>query len=115
MNAVVGGVPVKARWALRTVLVMVCAVALLAATGGQSLAKSKKHKPKKPQVTTHSPVTRGSTYLALGDSVTFGFEEPQVVPKPDYSNASSFLGYPELLGAELHINVANAACPGETS
>lgn len=62
-----------------------------------------------------APVTSGSRYLALGDSVTFGYEESQVVPAPDYPDASSFLGYPEQLGAELHLRLANAACPGETS
>jgi len=61
------------------------------------------------------PVTAGSRYLALGDSVTFGYEEPSVVPAPNYSNASSFIGYPELLASELHLKVTNAACPGETS
>jgi lysophospholipase L1-like esterase len=58
---------------------------------------------------------RRSRYLALGDSVTFGYQEPQVVPAPNYHNPSRFLGYPEQLGAELHLRVANAACPGETS
>lgn len=62
-----------------------------------------------------APVTAGSRYLALGDSVTFGYEESTVVPAPDYPDASSFLGYPEQLGAELHLVVTNAACPGETS
>jgi lysophospholipase L1-like esterase len=113
MNAVVGAMPAKARWALRTVLVMICTVGLLAATSGSALAK--KHKPKKPAITTHTPITRGSTYLALGDSVTFGYEEQQVVPAPNYADASSFLGYPELMGSALHLTVANAACPGETS
>jgi lysophospholipase L1-like esterase len=61
------------------------------------------------------PVTPGSSYLALGDSVTFGYEEAQVVPAPDYADASSFVAYPEMLGAELRLKVANAACPGETS
>jgi lysophospholipase L1-like esterase len=61
------------------------------------------------------PVVSGSQYLALGDSVTFGYEEPGVSPTPDYMNASSFHGYPEQLGAALHLRVANAACPGETS
>ena len=61
------------------------------------------------------PVVAGSQYLALGDSVTFGFEEPQVVPAPNYKDASSFVGYPELLASELHLQLANAACPGETS
>jgi lysophospholipase L1-like esterase len=60
-------------------------------------------------------VTPGSRYLALGDSVTFGYQEPKVVPAPNYHNAASFPGYPEQLGAQLRLNVVNAACPGETS
>ncbi len=64
---------------------------------------------------TGSGLESGSRYLALGDSVTFGYQEPQVVPPPDYGNAASFPGYPEQLGSELHVVVANAACPGETS
>ena len=66
---------------------------------GQALAKQHKPKPKKPTITTRTPVTKGSTYLALGDSVTFGYEEPQVVPAPNYQDASSFIAYPELLGS----------------
>jgi lysophospholipase L1-like esterase len=62
-----------------------------------------------------APVTPGSDYLALGDSVTFGYMEQQVVPAPNYHNAVSFPGYPGQLGAELRLKVANAACPGETS
>ena len=104
-----------ARRVMRAMVVLVCAMGLLAATGGQALAKKHKHKPKKPPITTRTPVTKGSTYLALGDSVTFGYEEAQVVPAPNYPDASSFLGYPELLGSELHLKVVNAACPGETS
>lgn len=61
------------------------------------------------------PVVPGSGYLALGDSVTFGYQEPQVVPAPDYANAASFANYPDLLGQELHLTVANLACPGETT
>jgi lysophospholipase L1-like esterase len=60
-------------------------------------------------------VRPGSSYLALGDSVTFGYEEPQVVPAPDYADASSFANYPDMLGDELHLDVANVACPGETT
>jgi lysophospholipase L1-like esterase len=60
-------------------------------------------------------VTAGSRYLALGDSVTFGYMEGTVVPAPDYHDASTFFGYPEQLAAELHLRVANASCPGETS
>jgi len=61
------------------------------------------------------PVTAGSDYLALGDSVTFGYQEPTVTPAPDYKSAASFPGYPEQLAAALHLRVTNAACPGETS
>jgi lysophospholipase L1-like esterase len=75
----------------------------------------KKPAPKKPAITPKTPITPGSTYLALGDSVTFGYEEAQVVPAPNYSDPSSFPGYPEQFGSALHLNVVNAACPGETS
>lgn len=60
-------------------------------------------------------VTPGSRYLALGDSVTFGYEEAGVVPHPKYTDANSFVAFPEMLGRELHLTVANAACPGETT
>ena len=59
--------------------------------------------------------TPGSTYLALGDSVTFGYLENTVVPTPPYHDQAYFLGYPEHLAKELHAKVVNAACSGETS
>jgi lysophospholipase L1-like esterase len=89
----------------------VCATALLACVLLASAASAAKRPALKPS----SPVTRGSAYLALGDSVTFGYQEPTVVPAPDYNDAASFHGYPEQLGAALHLKVTNAACPGETS
>jgi lysophospholipase L1-like esterase len=55
------------------------------------------------------------TYLALGDSVAFGYVPPQAVPAPDYLDPSSFVGYPEDVAQALHIPVANASCPGETT
>jgi lysophospholipase L1-like esterase len=60
-------------------------------------------------------VTPGSKWLSLGDSVTFGFMEANVVPAPNYRDPRSFLGYPEQLSAQLRLRVANPACPGETS
>src|SRR5437660_52532 len=45
------------------------------------------------------PVVPGSRYLAIGDSVTFGYMESNVVPAPNYHNASNFLGHPEQFGA----------------
>jgi lysophospholipase L1-like esterase len=53
--------------------------------------------------------------VALGDSYTFGYLEYQVFPHPNYGDPSGFVGYPEQLGAELHLIVVNLACPGETS
>lgn len=60
-------------------------------------------------------VPPGSRYLALGDSVAFGYREAANLPTPDYPDAASFVGYPEDVAAELGLRVANASCPGETS
>lgn len=60
-------------------------------------------------------VHRASDYLALGDSVPFGYREPTNLPTPDYTDAANFVGYPELVAGDLHLRVANASCPGETS
>jgi lysophospholipase L1-like esterase len=61
------------------------------------------------------PVTRGSTYLALGDSVSFGYRPKGAVPAPDYTRPSSFRGWPELAARALRLRLVNASCPGETS
>lgn len=65
-----------------------------------------------------APVTgtaRNGTYLALGDSVAFGYVPPQAVPAPNYFDAHSFVGYPEFLAQRLQERVFNASCPGETT
>jgi len=51
-------------------------------------------------------------YLALGDSIAFGYRP---APWADYRNPANFTGYPEDLAAALKLNLVNAACPGETS
>ncbi len=61
------------------------------------------------------PVVAGSGYLALGDSVSFGYREPTTLPRPDYTRAASFVGYPEEVAAALGLHLTNLACPGETS
>jgi lysophospholipase L1-like esterase len=90
-----------------------CALASLAAfvliASLPSLAGAQRGRMQQP------PLTSGSRYLALGDSVTFGYEEAGVTPKPVYPDAGSFVGYPEQIGRELRVKVTNAACPGETS
>jgi len=55
------------------------------------------------------------TYLALGDSVAFGYVPPNAVPAPTYLDAHSFVGYPEFLAQQLNERVSNASCPGETT
>jgi lysophospholipase L1-like esterase len=102
-----------ARIRVAVVVSLVCACALLALGSGPALAKAKP-KPK-PAPAKNLPVVPSSQYLALGDSVTFGYMEPTVVPAPKYADAASFPGYPEQLGARLRLSVANASCPGETS
>jgi len=104
-----------ARRSFKLAALAICAMLGLAVASAPALAKKPAKKPKAPKITVHTPVTAGSTYLALGDSVTFGYEESTVVPAPNYTDAASFIGYPEVLGSELHLNVVNAACPGETS
>ena len=60
------------------------------------------------------PAANG-TYLALGDSVAFGYVPPNAVPAPNYRSAHSFAGYPEDVAQALRVRVWNASCPGETT
>ena len=55
------------------------------------------------------------TYLALGDSVAFGYVPSQATPAPNYFDPRSFVGYPEDVARALHLRVSNASCPGETT
>ena len=51
-------------------------------------------------------------YLALGDSVAFGFIAQAGF---EYRNPDNFIGYPDYTGRALRLNDTNAACPGETT
>jgi lysophospholipase L1-like esterase len=64
---------------------------------------------------SESATNTGPNYLALGDSIAFGYRPPQVTPFWEYFDANNFVGYPEDLAADLHLDVANASCPGETT
>jgi lysophospholipase L1-like esterase len=57
-----------------------------------------------------SDAGRDHEYLALGDSVAFGYN-----PLLDGHQTSQFVGYPELLAPRVDLDLTNAACPGETS
>jgi lysophospholipase L1-like esterase len=82
--------------------------AALAACSGQTSAGT--------QPTAYAPPVvqiRGEPgYLALGDSIAFGYRP---APWADYRDQADFSGYPEDLAAALKLNLVNAACPGETS
>jgi lysophospholipase L1-like esterase len=96
----------------RPLLVGIAAAALLTsvALGAGSASASAS-----PEHSNQPSVRAGSDYLALGDSVSFGYREATNLPTPDYTNAANFTGYPEDVADGLGLNVANAACPGETS
>ena len=54
--------------------------------------------------------SKHSEYLALGDSLAFGFN-PLVQP-PDLAN---YIGYPKIVAGLLHFQLSNPSCPGETT
>ncbi|HEY8815848.1 MAG TPA: GDSL-type esterase/lipase family protein [Candidatus Dormibacteraeota bacterium] len=52
------------------------------------------------------------SYLALGDSVVFGY-----ITKAgfEYANAHNFVGYPDYVSQALRFSTTNASCPGEAT
>lgn len=55
--------------------------------------------------------SEGHGYLALGDSVPFGFH-PNPALWPDIRN---MVGYPEIVAQKLNLEEVNASCPGEAT
>lgn len=51
-------------------------------------------------------------YLALGDSITYGFINNAGF---EYVNAANFIGFPTYASLGANMNIVNAACPGETT
>jgi lysophospholipase L1-like esterase len=51
-------------------------------------------------------------YLALGDSVVFGY-----ITKAgyEYANPNNFVGYPDYVSQALRFSTTNASCPGEAT
>jgi lysophospholipase L1-like esterase len=85
----------RARW---LALAPVVAAALIVVLSGQ---------------TTPAAHSDGShSYLALGDSVAFGFITHAGY---EYTNPANFVGYPQWVGEDLHLDTVNAACPGEAT
>ncbi len=59
------------------------------------------------------------TYLALGDSIAFGYVPVQALPTyPStswYNDPAHFRSYANDVASALHLQLVNASCPGETS
>jgi lysophospholipase L1-like esterase len=51
-------------------------------------------------------------YLALGDSVVFGYIDQAGY---EYVNPENFVGFPDYVGRGLRLNDFDAGCPGETT
>ncbi len=84
---------------------LIAAVALLAMLATTMLAGPALH-------SALADSNRPQEYLALGNSVAFGFNPS---PSIDRSNADNFIGYPTPVAAALKEALTNASCPGETS
>jgi lysophospholipase L1-like esterase len=54
----------------------------------------------------------GHPYLALGDSVSFGYITQAGF---EYRNPDNFIGFPTYVGQALGMTPTNAACPGEAT
>ena len=54
----------------------------------------------------------GGAYLALGDSVVFGYITQAGF---EYGNPHNFVGYPDYAGQALRLSTTNASCPGEAT
>ena len=67
-----------------------------------------------PASATSENKSSPGSYLALGDSVPFGYNPLLVAPGV---NPDSFVGYPQLASKLIwpKLTLANASCPGETS
>jgi lysophospholipase L1-like esterase len=52
------------------------------------------------------------SYLALGDSVVFGYITQAGF---EYVNPHNFIGYPDYVSQALRFTTTNASCPGETT
>jgi len=92
------------------------AVGLVAATCVVATASCSSDGESSDQATSSSdaPTTEeaAGAYLALGDSVPFGYRGGTPA---EFSDAANFVGYPELVAEDLGLDVINASCPGETT
>ncbi|MCU1612464.1 MAG: hypothetical protein JWO98_4 [Frankiales bacterium] len=86
------------RRALRLLIAFLMGVGLVGVAGPASASSAPSPRP---------------TYLALGDSVPFGFRGN--LPPVLYRFPQLFVGYPQVVGPTLGLSTVNASCPGETT
>jgi lysophospholipase L1-like esterase len=94
----------------RLLLGLSAVVVLAGCTSGGGASSSRSSSSSSSEAPAGSPASGG--YLALGDSVPFGFRGGL---STEYQDATNFVGYPELVGKDLGLEVINATCPGETT
>jgi lysophospholipase L1-like esterase len=85
-------------------------VAALLAACAALLAACAAEDGDRPPASADATAAAPPSYLALGDSVAFGFD-----PLVDTAHTAEFAGYPEVLAARRDVEVANASCPGEAT
>ena len=81
-------------------------------------AQGHRAKPNHSSPNARPPADSGQgqpDYLALGDSVAFGYQPASVTPVTKYLDAANFTGYPDDVAKALHLHLVNASCPGETT
>jgi lysophospholipase L1-like esterase len=91
---------------LAAILVAACVVVTTACSADGSSESGGGSAP------SSSSAPDAGVYLALGDSVPFGFRGAATA---EYQDADNFVGYPELVGGDIRLDVVNATCPGETT
>lgn len=104
MKTTVGSSTIDTRFAA-AVVAMVITVSLVLIAPAASASST----------TSHGPDNRSDRYLlALGDSISFGFQGPKVTVPP---NPAAFTtGYVDVLAArDRSLDVHNYSCPGETT
>jgi lysophospholipase L1-like esterase len=94
----------------RLVVGLAAVVVLSGCTSDSSAASSGPATSSAGGAPTSSAV--GGSYLALGDSVPFGFRGGL---STEYRDPTLFVGYPELVAKDLGLEDVNATCPGETT
>jgi lysophospholipase L1-like esterase len=93
------------------------AVACAACTSPRSVPVPGARSVTSASVTSASPASNlhEPGYLALGDSIAFGYRPSSVTPAGDYRHPADLIGYPQDIARTLGLDLVNASCPGETT